>query len=364
MSKLKKRADGLYQMSVMVTVHGEQKRKYFYGRTQQEAKKKMMDWQETQAAGRSFKEVAEEWQTKHWEEITAGTQTSYAPAVKRALDDFSDKRIREIIPLDIKRSVAAMAAKNYAQHSVAIYLSVLNQIFNHAILMQDVTENPTETVSVPKGLSTKTRECPEDDKLEIIRQNVDHPFGLFPYMLLYTGLRRGELLALQWRDIDISKRTIRVTKSVTYAKNNQPQIKSTKTEAGKREIILMDRLAKILFPLRRDPDDYIFGGSKPLTMHVFQRRWANYCIDVGLFTMHPVEKTRRRKKVIILKKKPSVTPHQLRHAFATICFEAGIDPKDAQQLLGHSKIEITMDTYTHIRKKRREEVAAKLNNAE
>ena len=52
------------------------------------------------------------------------------------------------------------------------------------------------------------------------------------------------------------------------------------------------------------------------------------------------------------------------HAFATMCFEMGVTPKDAQQLLGHSKIEVTMDTYTHIRKNRREDVAAKLNKAE
>lgn len=277
MSKLKKRADGLYQISVMVTEGGKQKRKYFYGHTQQEAKKKMLDWQADQSAGRTFDAVANEWQRKHWGEISAGTQTSYNPAFNRAMKDFSGQRIREIYPMDIKRAVDAMAAKGYAHHSVVIYLSVLNQIFTYAILMQDVTENPTEPVNVPKGLSSTTRECPEEDELDIIRKNVDHPFGLFPYMLLYTGLRRGEILALQWKDVDFDKRTISVRKSVSYAATgNQPEIKSTKTEAGERDVILLDRLGFRLYGCCGKPTEYIFGGEKPMTQSVFTRSWRNY----------------------------------------------------------------------------------------
>ena len=70
------------------------------------------------------------------------------------------------------------------------------------------------------------------------------------------------------------------------------------------------------------------------------------------------------RKVARLVKRPSVTPHQLRHAYATMCYELGVDAKDAQQLLGHSKVEVTLDTYTHIRQARRSAVADKLNKAE
>ena len=366
MSKLKKRADGLYQISVSVTERGEKKRRYFYGHTQQEAKRKMMDWQEKRAAGRSFAEVAEEWRGKHWEEISAGTQTCYAPALKRALSDFSGVGVRDVAPLDVKRAVDAMASQGYARHSVGIYLSLLRQIFDYAILSQDLTVNPAETVRVPKGLASHTRECPEEAELEIIRQNVNlHKFGLFPYMLLYTGLRRGEILALQWKDVDFENRTIHVTKAVTFLETgNQAVIKSTKTKAGEREALLLERLAEKLLPIRGNPEDYIFGGSKPLSKSVFRRRWRNYCLDVGLWRWKDATRANGRKKKLVKVKEPSVTPHQLRHAFATMCFEMGVSAKDAQQLLGHSKIDVTLDTYTHIRAKRRDDVAEKLNNAE
>ena len=366
MSKLKKRANGLYQISVAVTEGGEKKRRYFYGHTQQEAKRKMMDWQEKRAAGRSFAEVAEEWRGKHWEEISAGTQTCYAPALKRALSDFSGVGVRDVAPLDVKRAVDAMASQGYARHSVGIYLSLLRQIFDYAILSQDLTVNPAETVRVPKGLASHTRECPEEAELEIIRQNVNlHKFGLFPYMRLYTGLRRGEILALQWKDVDFENRTIHVTKAVTFLETgNQAVIKSTKTKAGEREALLLERLAEKLLPIQGNPEDYIFGGSKPLSKSVFRRRWRNYCLDVGLWQWKDATRANGRKKKLVKVKEPSVTPHQLRHAFATMCFEMGVSAKDAQQLLGHSKIDVTLDTYTHIRAKRRDDVAEKLNNAE
>jgi integrase len=375
MANAKKRKDGLYQVTVMVDEKGKRVRKYFYGKTLQEAKAKLLDYQEERAAGRTFSAVADEWQREHWEEIAAGTQTSYAPALKRAKEDFRGKSVKEIVPLDVKRALELMAKRGYAQHSVSIYLCVLNQIFNHGILMQDITENPAATVQVPKGLAVATRECPEEDQLEIIRKNVNEPFGLFPYMLLYTGLRRGELLALQWRDVDFKAGMIRVCKSVTYAgTGNRPEIKSTKTEAGDRSVILLDRLAQILRPLQKNPDDYLFGGQKPLTQSVFRSAWRRYCLDVGLWEWKTSQRKEKKKnknknknnkdKIVVMVKAPTVTPHQLRHAYATMCWELGIDVKDAQRLLGHSKIEVTMDTYTHIRNKHLTGVAARLNQAE
>lgn len=374
MAKLKKRANGLYQVSVMVDEGGERKRKVFYGHTQQEAKEKMMAYKEAKAAGRKLKEVAEEWKDEHWKEIRAGTQTCYNPAFKRAIDEFGDQHIKDITPLDVKKALKDMGKKGYAHHTVGIYLSVLTQIFQHAIVHKDITANPAEEIAVPKGLKTSPRDCPTDDQLDIIRDHVDdHPFGLFPYTLLYTGMRRGEALGLRWKNVDFGKRVIRVAEEASYAATgNKAQIEPTKTEAGKREIILMDRLAAKLLPLRGAPDEYVFGGKEPLTLHVFQGKWRRYCIDVGLWEWEEVlrssrkkdAKTGERSKITVMVKKPNVTPHQLRHAYATMCFELGIEAKDAQQLLGHSKIDVTLDTYTHIRKKRLSGVAAKLNMAE
>ena len=360
-----KRADGLYQVSVIVEENGKQKRKYFYGHTKQEAKEKMMAWSAEKEKGRTFREVAEDWQKEHWLDISDGTKSCYAPLLQRAIDYFSGVRVREIDPLDVKAALDKMKQEDYAKHTAAIFLCVLNQVFNYAIIHKDITINPAQAISIPSGMRSTPRECPSDEQLEIVRKSVTLPFGLFAYMLMYTGLRRGELLALQWRDIDLSRKTLSVTKSASYAETgNRPKIKEPKTDAGVRTIVLLDRLVKILFPLRGKPDEYVFGGAEPLTQTMYRHRWRNYCLESGLYDWKQVERKDGHKKVIVLVKEPNVTPHQFRHAFATMCKESGVSTKDAQHLLGHSKYEVTMNTYTHIREKQQKEVAALLNKAE
>lgn len=95
--------------------------------------------------------------------------------------------IQSITPLEIKRTIEDMARQNYGYKSVATYLSVLNQIFRFGITEGETASNPTETISVPKGLHRAKREVPEDSQLQIIRNSVDKPFGLFPYVVYRTA---------------------------------------------------------------------------------------------------------------------------------------------------------------------------------
>ena len=124
-----------------------------------------------------------------------------------------------------------------------------------------------------------------------------------------------------------------------YHKSNVPHIKGTKTENGTRKVVLLDVLADKL-PKGKD-ENFIFSidGTKPLGYSAFQRRWDKYKKETGL----------------------DITAHQLRHTYATILFEAGIDVKDAQHLLGHSDISVTRNIYTHIRTNHFKETVEKLN---
>ncbi|MGI5854828.1 MAG: site-specific integrase [Candidatus Merdivicinus sp.] len=142
---------------------------------------------------------------------------------------------------------------------------------------------------------------------------------------------------MQYRDIDRAAKVIHITKSVYYD-NNRPMLKTPKTAAGKRDIILLEKLAEHI--PNGAPEDYLFGWDGALmTQSQFDRSWKAYRTETGL----------------------TLTPHQLRHAFATILFEAGIDEKDAQELLGHTSLAMTRDIYTHIRSSRKEKTAAALN---
>ncbi|MBQ7901176.1 MAG: tyrosine-type recombinase/integrase, partial [Clostridia bacterium] len=120
---------------------------------------------------------------------------------------------------------------------------------------------------------------------------------------------------------------------------NKPILEDkTKTENSKRTVILLDRLAE---KLPKNKEGLLFGNDDgtPLTKKQFAYRWKKYQDTYNV----------------------KLTAHQLRHAYATMLFEAGVDVKDAQELMGHSDINLTRQIYTHIRNERKEETAKKLN---
>ena len=146
-------------------------------------------------------------------------------------------------------------------------------------------------------------------------------------VVLYTGCRRGELLALEWSDIDLCNRTITINKS-TYNQGSKTFVKKPKTEAGNRTVPLLDKLYDKITPA----EGLVFPGKDGyMTEKQFRMKWGAYVKESGV----------------------TCTPHQLRHAYATMLFENDIAPMDAQELLGHANIQTTNDIYTHIRDTRR-----------
>lgn len=331
-----KRKDGLIQRQV--TVNG--KRKVFYGKSERELNRKIAEYRDEKRRGRLFSTVAEEWEEEHFPTLEYNTLKGYRPALRRAVEEFGEQPVSAIKPKDIERYLLRFAAKGYAQKTVRTQLLVLHLIFTYAVLEGDIEYNPAEPVKVPRGLPKKPRDIPAPEELAAVKKNVNAPFGLFAFFLLYTGCRRGEALALTQRDIDRKSKRIRVNKSV-YHESNKAMLKQPKTAAGEREIVLLDILAAKL--PKGKPDALLFPNEQGglMTETQFQRQWERYCQAVGFH----------------------ITPHQLRHAYATILFDAGLDAKDAQEMLGHANLSTTRDIYTHITQSRRDKTAALLNAA-
>ena len=330
--KLYQRPDGLFEKSM--TING--KRVVFRGRTEKEINQKMLEYQEQKERGELFSVIAEQWREEHFETLSPNTLKGYTPACRRAIEFFGDYSIKDIAPADVKKYLASFP-KTWAQKTYRNHMLVLNQIFNYAAANGEIETNPAEYVQIPKGLKKTYRRAPTPEEIEGIKKGLSLSFGLFPFFLLYTGCRLGEALAIQYKDIDRKAGKIHITKSV-YFTHNQPGIKQPKTEKGIRDVVLLDVLADVL--PKGKPNQYLFGGNQPFTKSEFDSRLKRYKQEAGL---------------------PEITPHMLRHGYATILHEAGIDPKDAQVLLGHAQLSTTMDIYTHITEKVAAESAEKLN---
>ncbi len=342
----KKRKDGYYEKVMTFEINGDKIKKHFYYKDEFELVEKVNAFKSELEEKQKiyFEKVADEWYGQHCESIEGGTQICYKPAYNRAVETFKDKEIKDIAPLDIQRILDRMAKQRYSAQTVRVQKIVLNLIFKYAVLNEYLDINPVSAVTVPRNLPKAKRVLPSDDEIETVMQSADASFGMFAYLILFTGCRRGEALALQWKDVDFERKTISITKSVNYSGMNQntPILSPhPKSDAGIRDVMMLNCLANRLEDMANGkPKNYfIFGDAEPLTKSALRKRWQKYQKETNT----------------------TFTPHQLRHAYATILFDAGIDEKVAQGLMGHSTIQLTRDIYTHVRMDRKKDAEQALN---
>ena len=326
-----RRKDGLWQE--VIKING--KPKYFYGKTKAEVLRKVREFEEKQETGRLFSEVADEWWREHEETIEWNTAKSYRPAKNRAIEEFGEKPIKDITPPEVSRYIKNFS-KTRADKTTRTQLLIFNHIFKYAVEMGDVPFNPVRDLSVPEGLSKEKITSPPQEEIEKVKTSTDCFFGMFAYWAMYTGMRRGELLALEWSDVNIENRTININKSLYY-KGNTPCVKLPKTTTSLATVPILDALLTKIIPQKKG---LVFPNAKGdyITNTQFNHYWERYQKESGI----------------------NATPHQFRHAYATMLFEAGIPPEEMQILLRHAQLSTTMDVYTDIRDKKQKEVFSKV----
>jgi len=319
----------------------------------------------------TFRDIAEAWHDYLWPKIRPGTQGCYTSAYNRAVERFGDREAVSIEPFEISNHLAWMAEQDYSVKSIQTQRIIYRSVWRHAIIDQEmgreIRTNPAADVPLPSGMKKAARrEAPEDAAVAKIRAAAGDYWGLFPLFLMSTGFRRGEALAVQWRDVDFKGKQITCSKQISYA-GGVARVAETKTDAGVRVVPLLPDLLSILKdekPENAKSDDYIFHGEaaeKFLTESTYRRRWMHYCKEHGFVTDEPEQRTSKQgKKYTVHHYKPTLTAHVLRHGYATMLFEAGVDEYTAQQLLGHANVETTMAIYTHLRQKKKSESIKKL----
>ena len=358
-----KRKDGLWEDTV--SVPGLKRPKHFYGKTQAEVKRKIAEWRAENERGISVEKALDEWMSEREHLVSYKTLEGYRAPIKRIVGAFGNEMLESLTPSQIQAFVNSIAAAGYKRTTVQRPLDVLRMCYDYHITKpgSGIKYNPCHSVRMPAGLKQEHRELITEEQRRAVKSGLECDFGLFAYLIMFSGLRDGEALALT--DRDISDTSIRVTKSVSW-RTNKPVIKVPKTENGIREVPLLKPLRDAL---PKNFSGYLFsadGGSTPLTQIQFRRRWDMYCRQAGLATSEVVEHkttgkngTRTYSKTVWTN---SICPYQLRHEFATICFDAEIDPKDVAEWMGHADEDMARRTYTHIRESRRVKQSQKLEN--
>ena len=317
---MKKNDKGLYRTAI--TING--KRKWFSGKTRKDVMQKIALYRIEEKQSITFGSVAEKWQEDNWDRLRFGSYRTYAPCLERAVQKFGKTDIDKLKPIEIQTWLRDLG-RTYAFKTVANHKSIVSQVCDYAIVNLGLDMyNPCDKVKMPAGLKKGTRNALSANERHAILSTTKDENQL-AFLILFTGCRLGEALALQMKDIDMKNNVVHITKSVAFH-GNQPVIQTTKTENGIRDVPLLSPLKDRLKELNLPGEAYIVSGEKPMTKSALYRRWDAFCKAKGIH----------------------IDRHSIRHQYATTLYEAGIDAKTAQDLLGHAQIATTMDIYTHI----------------
>lgn len=354
------RKDGRYQGSYT----DDTGRHYVYGRDPEKLWHKLQTAVNKSPSVPTFEEVADEWQREHVEKLERGTQKTYKAPIENAIAQSGKMLITEITAGDIDRELKREKQEGLSYKHAATLKSIYKQIFDLAIVKGYISSNPVLSVKVPRGMPRGRREAPEDEIVKKIETGLDAPFGDFVAILFYTGMRTEEAAALRWEDVDFEGGIISIRRAADL--HGTPIIKEAKTEAGYREIPILPQLERHLKrPKSAKNSDYIFNANgKMLTRGQLTSRWLGWCKAVGLAAQKTYDNRHRGKRECTRTEwRPMVTPHQLRHNYATVLYEADVDELTAKDLMGHADIATTRAIYTSLRKKHRAEEIEKIKKA-
>lgn len=324
---MKKRSDGRYVK--VITVNGE--KTYIYGKTAREVTRKLMQMERKKTEGGSFKEIADEWWDMEVESLSPSTIRGYHAATKRAKEYFGEDPITEITTADITRYLHELKRKGYAKKTVKNHKIIVNRIFHYAVVEGLLTVNPAAEAELPRNLSENKRRAatPSDEERIAAAKDTNNDAWLLPVIALYTGMRKGEILGLKVKDIDLDKDLIKVERSLWYASAGRSLLKEPKTEAGKRSIPILAPLKPHLRERLKNAsqEHFIIGGDKPISEKRYRVLWEKFKRESGC----------------------TCTIHQLRKSFATMAVSSNVPPDVLQSIIGHADISTTINIYNEVR---------------
>ncbi len=245
-----------------------------------------------------------------------------------------------------------------SKKTIIEYVSVIKRCFDYMIANRIIDYNPCTLLSLPRDAEKHTRGALTKEQQQWIFET-PHRAQTAAMIMLYAGLRRGELSALQWSDIDLEKKTISVNKSYNF---KEKSIKRPKTPSGNRIVLIPDILVKYLQNLKKSsllvcPNT----NGNYMTESAWQRLWVSY-----MKTLNKKYGTPSAAAQSHLYQEPpttidTFTPHNLRHTYCTILYESGVDIVTAKELMGHADIKTTLSIYTHLSNEKAQRDIDKLN---
>lgn len=302
----------------------------------------------------TFENVALLWLESYQTTVKPTTYQNTKSYLDILIKDYFNNILIENLTVLRLQKITIELSKRYLNYT--IHLSVINRVLKYAVLLDIIKANPLDKVIRPKQQEKREKKKFFTKKeltvfLDLAKKYASPVLFVAWWTLAYTGLRRGELLALEWSDIDFENRTLRVERTLVRI-SGQLSTQSPKTKKSRRMITLDPRTIEILKNWRLKQKKILFKNGAGKSELVFSNSSGGYLMESRL--RDDLRKFLRKHGL------PIITVHGFRHTHASILFEAGIEAKQIADRLGHSRIQTTLDMYTHINDNQRYAVADRL----
>ncbi|MDB8790536.1 site-specific integrase [Romboutsia sp. 1001216sp1] len=273
------------------------------------------------------------------------TQNVHKNAIENHIKPYMGHyRLKSITPAILQNFFDDLYKKGYAKESLKKSYGVLSKAFKMALYPYGFLKfNPFEHVSLRHYRYNNKKDLRIIDKdifnkIAMYYKQEDHYFYI-PIMIAYhTGMRRGEILALKWEDVDLDDKSIYIKHSITFKEHGEWELTSPKTHSSLRKIAIGNTLANVLKEHKK-------------RMKLLHPNTDFVCIKYNtgkLITIYDLKNVNRRTREIF---GIGFNMHDLRHTHATMLLEGGVSLKLVSERLGHSNIYITADIYMHVTKK-------------
>lgn len=354
------RADGLIAVQVYIgMVDSKRKYKTVYGHTQKEADEKANEVKI--ALGKGIDVTAQrnsfgEWLDKLMSLKKHEVSPTWYNGMKSSIKHFAPLNGIEIGKLksyDFQTLLYDLADKGLSQKTLKTIKSIALQVFQLAIDNRILEYNPVVSIKVPRIESKcERRALTEDERTWIIE--TPHRAQTAAMIMLFAGLRRGEVIPLTWSDINLSEKTININKSVQMISGQSIVKIGGKTTCAVRTVHIPQILADYLSTAKHENLLVCLSAKgKMLSEIAFKRLWESYLNELnrkyGDFSNYiggiSNSKFAPKKCPIVI---ANITPHWLRHSFATMLYLAGVDVLTAKEQLGHADVKTTLGIYTHL----------------
>lgn len=257
-------------------------------------------------------------------------------------------RVQKLQSITIQQLLAQLLEKGgedkqgLSPSTVAHVHSTLSACFSYGVKHGMLKTNPCQAVTPPRVPKKAPKVWDTEQTKRVLAAAYDIHYGIYAQLVLYTGLRVNEALALRWSNVDLDKNIITVTESIKEVKKDELAIVGApKTDSGLRSIPFSPALKKILrtHRLKQKKKRLAYGA-------LYTNRDLVISTNKGGYVRADCLRDLLMAKLVKLANVPHIPVRNLRHTHATLLLAAGVHPKIVQERLGHSNVAITMDIYS------------------